>query len=82
MTLFLLKFSGQLEGTRRTSSNSTACLEVLQSMRSDRQAHEERVEQASNAAEDVDVALVCIRFSKVDVSIFCNNGPSEFIHIF
>jgi hypothetical protein len=35
-----------------TSSNSTACLEVLQSLRSDRQAHEERVEKATNAAED------------------------------
>jgi hypothetical protein len=39
-----------------TSSNSTACLEVLQSMRSDQQAHEERVEQATGATEDATAA--------------------------
>jgi hypothetical protein len=40
----------------RRSSNSIACLDVLQSMRSNRQAHEQQVEQATNVAEDAAVA--------------------------
>jgi hypothetical protein len=37
--------------TSNTASNSTAFLQVLQNMRSDRQAYEERVEQATDATE-------------------------------
>jgi hypothetical protein len=62
MITFLQELLDLWEGTkakklyRSSASNSSASLEVLQKMQNDRQIHEERVEEATNAAES---AIAC-----------------------